>query len=218
MRFRMSFAPRVNGHVQICGRDDTDASDEESGALLVLEVDQDDKKAWTRARVQPVDEPGEPFWISSAELRLAGKTLRFATPKKRVQTHGLDGRVPLTFRRAPSEENVNVLLVSEEFLATGDATRFVARFLIDELRRCHKTLPEGEEWFVWTGTRDHHPEALIFWVGISAAAPRSVLDSLADVIELTGCETARGKAVPARHGLSPLLYLGEGGLELLSMF
>lgn len=49
-------------------------------------------------------------------------------------------------------------------------------------------------------------------------APIESPNVLADVIELTGCESARGKAVPERYRLSPLLCFGEKGLELLGMF
>lgn len=216
---RVSFPPEVGRHVRICKSDGGALPDGDGrSTLLVLEVEQGDDKRWNQALVRPVDEPGDPFWISRRDLHGTGRALRPARPRKRVETHGLDGRLPLTFRRAPNEETVNVLLVSEDFIGTTDATRFVARFLIDELRTCHKTLPDGAEGSVWTGTRDHHPKRLIFWVGVSAIAPPSLLDSLADIIDATGCETARGKAVPERHGLTPLLHLGEEALELLSMF
>lgn len=125
--------------------------------------------------------------------------------------HGLTGPVPLGMRSPRTDAPIEVLQIVEDF----DDERFVAQMLISDFRARSAKRPEGDEWYAWIGNVGYHPKGLTFWVGISANVPPSVLDGIADVVRIMGFSSARA-SVP-RHDLSPLLYLGDDGLELLRM-
>jgi len=93
----------------------------------------------------------------------------------------------------------------------------MARMLIEEFRQRHAKREEGDEWVAWIGTVAYQPAGLIFWIGLSSNVPVAVLGALDELIRAMGFATARGTAIPEKHGLEPLLYLGDDGLELLRM-
>ena len=134
-----------------------------------------------------------------------------------IAPHGLSGNIPLGVRTPPHDEPIQVLQIAEDFCGACEAERFVARTLIEEFRQRYRKRDDGVEWFAWIGTVSYHSKGLIFWVGLSSDAPKDIFDILDDVIRAMGFATARSTAIPGRVGLSPLLYLGDDGLELLRM-
>lgn len=148
-----------------------------------------------------------------------------APPKTNVRSvrpvalppHGLTGNIPLGHRSPTYDEPIQVLQVSEDFCGANDAERLVARMLIEEFRQRHARRDEGDEWFAWIGTVSYQPAGLIFWIGLSPNVPSAAFGGLDDLIRAMGFPTARATAIPAKHGLEPLLYLGDDGLELLRM-
>lgn len=134
-----------------------------------------------------------------------------------VAPHGLTGNIPLGHRSPSYDEPIQVLQAAEDFCGACDAERLVGRMLIEEFRQRHAKRDEGEEWFAWIGSVAYQPSGLIFWIGLSSNVPPAVFGALDDLIRAMGFATARATAVPAKHGLEPLLYLGDDGLELLRM-
>lgn len=131
--------------------------------------------------------------------------------------HGLTGNIPLGDRSPSFDKPVQVLQASEDFCGAPEAERLVGRMLIAEFRERHSKRDDGEEWFAWIGTISYHPKGLIFWIGLSSNVPPSAFDALEELIRAMGFPTARATAIPDKHGLEPLLYLGDEGLELLRM-
>lgn len=131
--------------------------------------------------------------------------------------HGLSGNIPLGHRSPPYDESVEVLKASEDFCGACDAERLVARILIEEFRQRHKKRDDDVEWFAWIGSVAYERAGLTFWIGLSSNVPVGAFDVLAATIMAMGFSTERCTAVPNQHGLEPLLYLGNDGLELLRM-
>lgn len=178
--------------------------------------------ATASAKCDPKPSPLD-FWVPGGS---AGKRGTVQAPRMTnvrsvrsvdVPPHGLTGNIPLGHRSAAYDEPIQVLQVSEDFCGAQDAERFVARMLIDEFRQRNARRDEGDEWFAWIGTVTYQPAGLIFWIGLSENVPPAAFGALDDVISAMGFPTARATAIPAKHDLAPLLYLGDDGLELLRM-
>lgn len=215
--------PRVGQRGKIVPKDVYDAA---VPTILVEKLECGADGRWERLLVRP-EAGGESRWILRRELARDGKkymqavrmvpngsSVEIPTP----EPHGLTGTVPRGDRSPSYDQRVNTLDVSEEFFGPVNPKRFVARVLIAEFRRCYATREAGEEWFVWAGERDYHPKGLCFGVGFSTNVPLGVIAVLEEVITGMGLASARGSAVPDRHGLDPLLYVGDDGIEVLSMF
>ena len=134
------------------------------------------------------------------------------------EPHGLDGHIPRGSRSPAPCEPLDVLQVQEDFAGGANPTAYFARFLKEVFVANHATLQPGEVWYAWAGQVSYHPQGLIFWVGVSSSVPAGVLTELADEIHMMGFRTGRVTVSQGRHDLSPLLYLGEDGVERLSSY
>lgn len=137
------------------------------------------------------------------------KTSARGVPTDDDGPHGLEGPVPHGERATPRDEIANILQISEDY----DDTSAVTRLLIDDFRHRYARRRDDEEWFAWCGFVYHHPKGLNFWVATSASVPVGVLENLAFLIGLMGFRKELTTGRPT--GLSPLLYAGRDGIEIL---
>jgi hypothetical protein len=127
------------------------------------------------------------------------------------EPRGLVGPIPLGSRSVPDDPAATILQISEDL----DDERLVARLLIEEFRSAFPKLRDGEEWFAWIGRVDYHPRALNVWVATSSNVPPGLLGGLGDILKVMGFPSVRVTGSTA--ALSPLLYVGPDGVELLRM-
>jgi hypothetical protein len=168
------------------------------------------------AKASPLDHLA-PRGASKKRATIALRTDGVRVGRGAASPHGLIGDIPLGHRSPPYDESVEVLKASEDFCGACDAERLVARILIEEFRQRHKKRDDGDEWFAWIGNVAYQQAGLTFWIGLSSNIPVGAFDVLAATIMAMGFSTERAAAIPDKHGLEPLLYLGNDGLELLRM-
>jgi hypothetical protein len=141
-------------------------------------------------------------------------------PARVAEPHGLVGPVPLGFRTTPPPRLVRAVLVSEEIHAAFSPVEFTARLLIEEVRTHASQRPQGDEWWFWTGQRRSGAGGRTFLVAQSPNVPKAIATALRITFEAfvgaTGVKVRERHTV--REDLDPLLWLGDDGLELLSMW
>ncbi len=189
-------------------------------AALARHLAKTKRRVTPRNRKKPVEVAEVAIQSPLDRLVTGGTRMKRGTVEGHVEIepHGLTGSIPLGERSPRYDEPIQVLQAAEDFGGANDAEKLVARMLIREFRSRNRIRSQGDDWFAWIGTVSYQRAGLIFWIGLSSNIPADVFDGLDDLIRAMGFATARATAIPAKHGLAPLLYLGDDGLELLRMF
>lgn len=191
---------------------------------------------WTRALVET--ETGDKEWLERDRLEASGMELRPRVKKPRGasgsnkrrgdepgagatarEPHGLTGNLPLGSHRPPGNMPCRVVKVPEDIYGMlPSPVAYAVNTLASQFRQRYSTRPKGEEWTVWYGKRDYDPGGRIFWIAFSPPVPDAIVEAVADSFGSLGVQLKLGTCAPTQSDLDYLMWAGDDGIELLSMF
>ncbi len=103
-----------------------------------------------------------------------------------------------------------------QFDAQGDERQihYLALMTIATALSTTSDARKATDWIFYIALDRPHVEGLTTWLGVGSGVPAQVVDLLQKRLEAAGHRVRREYAVPARHGLTPLLVATGGHVEV----